>query len=57
MTNIFEVMEQSVLFDKLADYTLKYTQLLTEGGFQQDVDNCKLMIEELQVEIEKRKSK
>jgi len=55
MKNLFEALEKSVLVDKLADYTLKYTRLITEIGFQPDVDNCKMMIEELQAEIEKRK--
>jgi len=51
----FVGMEQYVLIDKLAEYTIRYTHLLTYGGPQNDTENCKLAIIKLQKEIERRK--
>lgn len=55
MFNGLAFLEQSVLIDKLAEYTGRYTQLRTEGGSKKEIDNCYLMIERLQEEIERRK--
>ena len=54
MAEDFGTMDQSVLIDKLAEYTSKYMQFLTNGGMQKEIDDCKKTIEQLQHEIEKR---
>lgn len=47
-------MEQSVLIDKLVEYTTLYTRFITQGGDKEDINNCKQLLEQLQAEIEKR---
>lgn len=51
----FVSIEPTVLLDKLAEYTIRYTHLLTRGGEQNDIENCKLAIVKLQKEIERRR--
>ena len=51
----FETFDQSVLMDALADYTARYTRLLTRGGKQKDIINCHETMQSLISEIELRK--
>jgi len=53
-------LEQSVLFDQLAEYTERYTRFLVKGEKRKDIkdiDHWEQMILELQKEIERRKEK
>jgi hypothetical protein len=49
-------MERDVLVDMLAEYTAKYTRMLTEGTDKREYAKCKLTIEAIQKEIEARDS-
>ena len=47
-------LEKNVLVDMLAEYTAKYTRMLTEGSDDVEYAKCRLMITALQQEIESR---
>ena len=47
-------IETPALIDLLAEYTAKYTQLLTAGS-REEYEKCKLTIEAIMKEIEIRK--
>lgn len=47
-------LDKNVLIDMLAEYTSKYTRMLTEGSDDTEYARCKLMIAALQQEIETR---
>jgi hypothetical protein len=51
----FEVLETGDLVSVLAEYTARYTKMLTEGGKEKDMVNCKETIRALITEIELRK--
>jgi hypothetical protein len=51
----FEILDTSALINALAEYTTKYTKLLTEGGRKKDIINCRETIQSLIAEIELRK--
>ena len=51
----FEILDTSALVNALAEYTAKYTKLLTEGGRQKDILNCRETMQSLIAEIELRK--
>ena len=51
----FEVLETTDLVTVLAEYTARYTKMLTEGGKKKDVLNCQETIRALIAEIELRK--
>ena len=51
----FEVMEMTDLVDALAEYTTRYTKMITSGGKAKDIFNCKETIRALISEIEQRK--
>ena len=53
----FEVLETPDLLTALAEYTARYTKMLTEGGKQKDIFNCKETIQSLITELEFRKNK
>jgi len=51
----FEVLETTDLVNVLAEYTARYTKMLTEGGMKKDILNCQETIRALITEIELRK--
>ena len=51
----FEVLETADLVNALAEYTARYTKMLTGGGKEKDIINCKETIRALITEIETRK--
>jgi hypothetical protein len=51
----FEVLETTDLVNVLAEYTARYTKMLTEGGKEKDIINCKETIGALITEMELRK--
>lgn len=51
----FEVLETTDLVNVLAEYTARYTKMLTEGGKEKDIINCKETIGALISEMELRK--
>ena len=51
----FEILDTSVLVNALAEYTTRYTKLLTEGGNKKDIFNCRETMQSLIAEIELRK--
>lgn len=51
----FEILDTPALVTALADYTTRYTKLLTEGGKEKDIVNCRETMESLIDEIELRK--
>ena len=51
----FEILDTSVLVNALADYTSRYTKLLTDGGNKKDIINCRETMQSLIAEIELRK--
>jgi len=51
----FEVLETTDLVNALAEYTARYTKMMTEGGKEKDIFNCKETIQALISEIELRK--
>jgi len=51
----FEVLETNDLINVLAEYTARYTKMLTVGGKEKDIINCKETIRALIAEIELRK--
>ena len=51
----FEVLETTDLVGVLAEYTARYTKMLTEGGKKKDILNCQETIRALIAEIELRK--
>jgi len=51
----FEVLETADLVKVLGEYTARYTKMLTEGGKEKDIINCKETIRALITEIEVRK--
>jgi len=53
----FEVLDTSDLVNVLSEYTVKYTKMLTEGGKEKDIINCKETMQSLITEIELRKSR
>jgi len=56
LENLLASIEQSVLIDKLAEYTARYTQFLVKGEKRKDPDNWEQIILELQEEIKRRKA-
>jgi hypothetical protein len=51
----FEILDTTALVDALAQYTLRYTKLLADGGKNKDIINCQETIASLIAEIELRK--
>jgi hypothetical protein len=51
----FEVLETADLVKVLGEYTARYTKMLTGGGKEKDIVNCKETIRALIAEIEARK--
>jgi hypothetical protein len=51
----FEILDTNTLIDALAEYTAKYTKILSEGGNKKDMVNCQETIQSLIAEIELRK--
>ena len=51
----FEILDTSALVNALAEYTTRYTKLLTEGGQRKDIVNCRETMQSLIAEIELRK--
>jgi hypothetical protein len=51
----FEVLEITDLVGVLAEYTARYSKMMTEGGKQKDIINCRETIQALITEIELRK--
>jgi hypothetical protein len=51
----FEILDTSALVNALVDYTTRYTKLLTEGGKNKDIVNCRETMQSLITEIELRK--
>jgi len=51
----FEILDTSTLVNALAEYTARYTKLLTEGGQRKDIVNCRETMQSLIAEIELRK--
>lgn len=49
-------IELSVLYDMLADYTSKYTLMMRWGGLTDGFYECRDAIQQLQNEIDSRKS-
>jgi len=52
----FEILDTSTLVNALAEYTTRYTKLLTEGGHKKDIINCRETMQSLITEIELRKT-
>lgn len=52
----FEILETSDLVKVLAEYTERYTKMLTEGGKKKDMINCQETMRSLIEEVELRKS-
>jgi len=52
----FEIMDTSELVNVLAEYTTRYTKLLTDGGKNKDIINCRETMQSLISEIELRKT-
>ena len=52
----FEVLETADLVNALAEHTARYTKMLTGGGKEKDIINCKETIRALITEIETRKN-
>ena len=50
-------LTHSSLVDMLAEYTLRYSRLRKEGGFEEEKDSCLQTIECLTLEIQSRKEK
>jgi hypothetical protein len=55
-TRPFEILETQDLLYALAEYTARYTRLLTAGGKQKDLVNDKETIRSLISEIELRRN-
>jgi hypothetical protein len=51
----FEILDTNTLIDALAEYTAKYTKILSGGGNKKDMVNCQETIQSLIAEIELRK--
>ncbi len=51
----FEVLETNDLVSVLAEYTARYSKMMTEGGKEKDIINCRETIHALITEIELRK--
>ena len=51
----FEVLETNDLVSVLAEYATRYSKMMTEGGKQKDIINCRETIQALITEIELRK--
>ena len=51
----FEVLETNDLVSVLAEYTTRYSKMMTEGGKEKDIINCRETIRALITEIELRK--
>ena len=51
----FEILDTTALVDALAEYTARYTKILSGGGKEADMDNCQETIKSLISEIELRK--
>lgn len=51
----FEILDTDALIDALADYTAKYTKILSAGGNKRDMVNCQETMQSLIAEIELRK--
>jgi hypothetical protein len=51
----FEILDTTALVDALAEYTARYTKILSEGGNKSDMVNCQETIKSLIAEIELRK--
>jgi hypothetical protein len=51
----FEVLETTDLVNVLAEYTARYTKMMTKGGKEKDIVNCRETIRALISEVELRK--
>jgi hypothetical protein len=51
----FEVLETTDLVGVLAEYTARYSKMMTQGGKVKDIINCRETIRALITEIELRK--
>jgi len=51
----FEIIDTPALLDALAEYTVRYTKILAEGGKENDMVNCQETIQSLISEIELRR--
>ena len=51
----FEILDTPVLVNALAEYTARYTKMLSEGGKEKDIVNCRETMQSLITEIELRK--
>jgi hypothetical protein len=51
----FEVLEITDLVGVLAEYTARYSKMMTRGGKEKDIINCRETIQALITEIELRK--
>ncbi|HET9826028.1 MAG TPA: hypothetical protein VFP87_11880 [Chitinophagaceae bacterium] len=56
MRNKFQELETSTLVQMLGQYTSQLTSILVKTVNTKEYDDCKRLIEELQVEIASRKS-
>jgi hypothetical protein len=52
----FEILDTTALVDALAEYTARYTKILSEGGKETDMVNCQETIKSLISEIELRRN-
>jgi len=51
----FEVLETTDLVSVLAEYTTRYSKMMSQGGKEKDIINCRETIGALITEIELRK--
>jgi hypothetical protein len=51
-----QALQLPALVDMLAEYTVSYTKMLSDGATEDEFKKCKLMIDAIQLEIETRKN-